>query len=108
MQRLPAHGHFHSQLLDDEDAAAELLARVGEGDRRFGALGWTPERELLTTICDLLAQLHATLIQVNTTNGRRPDVTPLRRPSTALDRIQAKADREAHRERVRLFLPHQQ
>lgn len=81
----------------------ELLDSGGAG-KGFGMQGWTYERELLTTVVDVLGQIHATLIQVNSENARRPVVEPMRRPKTALDRVEAKRSVAEHEERVRQWL----
>lgn len=90
--------------MDDEDAASRLLDNNTDGPA-FGMLDWTYERELLTTICDLLAQFHATFIQANSSDGKRPSISPLPRPKTALDRLAARRAREAHEARVRMLRP---
>lgn len=105
LERLPRHSHFHAALLEDEETAASLSERSEHTTGSFGMVGWTYERELLTTICDLLLQLHATFIQANSEDGHRPPVDPMPRPKTALDRVEARMAREAHRQRVRLLRP---
>lgn len=89
--------------MDDEESVESILARGGER-ASFGMQGWTYERELLTTVVDVLGQIHATLVQVNSENGRRPVVEPLKRPRTALDRVEAKRAVAEHEQRVRQWL----
>lgn len=69
---------------------------------------WTPERDLLTTIVDVLNQLHATLIAVNSEGGKRPDFKAMPRPYTAIGQVERDIAYEEHLERVRQFLPNRQ
>lgn len=106
LARLPRWSHFHASVMDDEESVAGLLDQ--EADREPGAFGlrdWTHERELLTAIVDQLGALHATLIQVNSDGGKRPEWEPMRRPKTALDRMEARRAKEAHEQRVRMLRP---
>lgn len=103
LARLPRHSHFHASVMDDDDAVKQLLSR--ERPAGFGLVGWTFERELLTAAVDALNQLHATLIQVNSDDGKRPKVESLPRPTTALDRMARDEELTAHRNRVRLLRP---
>lgn len=90
----------------DADSVSELLKRSGADNiATFGMLDWTHDRELLTLIVDVLNQMHATLVQVNSSDGKRPAVEPMRRPVTVLDKIEAQQNIEDHRERVAKFLP---
>jgi hypothetical protein len=66
--------------------------------------GWTTDHDLLTTVIDVLNSLHATLVQVNSEKGQRPDVKPMPRPETAIERVEAKQAIDEHLERVRKFL----
>lgn len=102
---MPRHSHFHASVMSDADSVVELLERSGTEPTTFGTLGWTYERELLTLIVDILNQMHATLVQVNSDNGKRPPVEPMRRPVTVLDKVEAQQGLLAHQERVRKFLP---
>lgn len=94
-------------MLEDEDSVEQLLARTKDEDSTnvFGMQGWTYERELLTTIVDALGQLHATLIQVNSDNGRRPDIPMLGRPKTAIDRVEKRRAWTEHKKRVSMLIP---
>lgn len=90
----------------DGDSVAEMLRRSGGKDSRsFGLVGWTYERELLTLIVDVLNQMHATIVQANSTDGKRPAVEMLKRPITALNKIEARQTARDHQERVAKFLP---
>lgn len=89
--------------MDDDRIVEELLGKGRPAGLTLA--GWTYERELLTTIVDVLNQLHATLIQVNSEKGDRPPVDALPRPKTALDRIQAQRAVREHRARVALMRP---
>lgn len=104
LARLPRHGHFHASVMDDEDAVAALQAEP-DGPSAFGMQGWTYERELLTTVVDVLGQLHASFIQANSDDGKRPKVEPMLRPRTALDRMRSRQVLEEHRNLVRLLRP---
>jgi hypothetical protein len=90
--------------MDDGDSVAEMLRRSGT-QTTFGFLGWTYERELLTLIVDVLNQMHATMVQVNSADGKRPSVEMLRRPVTALNKVEAQQGILEHQERVAKFLP---
>lgn len=84
----------------DDTESIELLAKQDPTDNptRITALGWTAERELLATIIDVLSEMHATLIQVNSEGAKRPSVDHVRRPVNVMERIerkQALADHEA-------------
>lgn len=108
LERLPRYSHFHASVLEDDDSVEQLLARTRDGDESkstFGMQGWTYERELLTTIVDALGQLHATLIQVNSENGRRPDIPMLGRPRTAIDRVEKRQAWREHKRRVSMLIP---
>lgn len=96
-------------MLADPESVEEILNRQRENGSKpsIPLAGWTTEHDLLTTIIDVLNNLHATLIQVNDERGRRPDVTPLPRPSTALEKVEAKQAIEVHRRLVAMALPRQ-
>ncbi len=102
--RLPRHGHFQASIAASENASKRLVNKK-DTPKSFGMLDWTYERELLTTVCDLLQQLHASFIQANSDGGKRPKVEPMPRPKTALDRLEARQVVEEHRSLVRLMLP---
>lgn len=94
--------------MDDEKSVSELLATTKPDDDEpfvFGYTGWTYERELLTTVCDLLQQFHASFIQANSDKGTRPTVDPMPRPTTALDRVRARQVIENHYNLVALMRP---
>jgi hypothetical protein len=87
-------------VADDDDPAEAWLAAHGDprdevGRRRAQA----PTRaefdyttEALANVTDLLQELHATLIAANSKGGKRPKVSPMPRPRTALDRALYRAD----------------
>lgn len=104
LARLPRWSHFHASVMDDEESVASLLDQE-EQAATFGLRDWTYERELLTAVIDALNGIHATLIQVNSEGGKRPEVDPMRRPTTALDRLEARRAKEQHEQRVRLLRP---
>lgn len=88
-------------MVDDKESI-ELLAKQAplEKPTKITAFGWTAERELLATIVDVLSEMHATLIQVNSEKGRRPAVEHVKRPTNVLDVIEHKQIMETHRELV--------
>jgi hypothetical protein len=95
-------------VLSDVDSVRELLAR-GDGDDeepRLSFVDWTPERDLLTTIADILNGIHATLIQVNDERGRRPDIGALPRPTTVIEKVEKQQIIALHQSIVAQFLPH--
>ena len=89
--------------MDDEEDAAELLAR-GCADH-FGMQDWTHDRELLTLLIEEIRSLHSSLIAINN-KGKGFTVAPLPRPVTALDRIQRRQRLARHRALVDMVLPH--
>lgn len=92
--------------MNDEESIELLRRQVSEVKKpELSILGWTPERDLLANAVDVLNEMHATLIQINSKDAKRPPVVHIRRPVTALDRIEAKQIAEDHKERVRKFLP---
>lgn len=91
--------------MDNDEDVAELLERDGDAPARFGLRGWTHERELLTTVADRVAQLNATLIAVNSEDGKGPDIDPLPRPSTAVERAEHRALKTRHKALVSKLLP---
>lgn len=93
--------------MDDGESVTELLRNMGTRTEKttFGLLGWTYERELLTLIVDVLNQLHATTVQAHSVDGKRPAVEMLKRPVTALNRVEAQQEILDHQERVAKFLP---
>lgn len=105
LERLPRHSHFHASVMGDDDSVAEMLNRPVSESASFGTLDWTHERELLTLIVDVLNQLHATIIQVNSDKGKRPAIDPMPRPVTVLNKVETQQNMAAHQERVRKFLP---
>lgn len=91
--------------MGDDESVIEMLNRSVEASTAFGTLDWTHERELLTLIVDVLNQLHATIIQVNSEKGKRPAIDPMPRPVTVLNKIETQQNIAAHQERVKKFLP---
>ena len=91
--------------MEDGDSVVELLKRSGTEPTTFGLLGWTHERELLTLIVDILNQTHATIVQANSDDGKRPAVEMMRRPVTILNKVAAQQEILDHQERVAKFLP---
>lgn len=90
--------------MQDPEAVENLMRKSGK-DKGLSLVDWRTEHDLLTTIIDLLNNLHATLIQVNDEKGRRPDVQPMPRPHTALNKVEAKQAVQSHFELVAKFLP---
>lgn len=95
----------------DEDSVAELLKRQstdGDDAPPMSFVDWTPERDLLTTIADILNQLHATLVAVNSKKGDRPNIEPLPRPISVVEKVERKQIKEMHNDIVSKFLPGRQ
>ncbi len=90
----------------DEESIDQLKTQTGTDlCVKPSLLGWTAERDMLATIIDVLSEMHATLIQVNSKDAKRPSVVHMKRPESVLDKIELIQAREAHEERVRKFLP---
>lgn len=92
----------------DDPESIDMMAQQMTADKkkksvRQTMLGWTTEVSLLATIVDVLSEMHATLIQVNSKDSRRPSVTHVNRPSSALDRIEAKLAISEHKRRVKAW-----
>lgn len=104
LPKLPRHSRYFASVLDDAESAAELMA-AGDGGSSFGWVGWTHERELLSTLIDAVRDMHATLIQVHSGGKDRPTMPLMRRPTTALDRVEARQLRVEHEQRVSMWLP---
>lgn len=97
--------------MSDEDSVAELLKRQstdGDDAPPMSFVDWTPERDLLTTIGDILNQLHATLIAANSKNGDRPSTDPLPRPVSVVEKVERRQIIELHDDIVSKFLPGRQ
>lgn len=91
--------------MDDPESVQEILDRPGSKSKGIPLVGWASEHDLLTTIIDVLNNVHATLIQVNDEKGRRPEVSPMPRPITAVTRVEAKQAIDEHRRRVAMMTP---
>lgn len=106
LARLPRHGHFYASVLADEESMEQVLSQEDNAESKSAIplAGWTTDHDLLTTVIDVLNSLHATLVQVNSEKGQRPDVKPMPRPETAIERVEAKQAIDEHLERVRKFL----
>lgn len=88
--------------MDSEEDVVELLARGT--DETFGMRDWDHHRELLTLLVEEIRSMHSTLVAIHS-EGKGFPVSSLPRPVTALDRIQRRAQRARHQERIRLVLP---
>jgi hypothetical protein len=88
--------------MDDPESVDSILRSESDDEKKKGIplAGWKIEHDLLSAIVDVLNNLHATLIQVNDEKGRRPDVQPMPRPTTAVEKVAARQAIEAHHERV--------
>jgi hypothetical protein len=93
--------------MDDPESVDSILRSESDDEKKKGIplAGWKTEHDLLSAIVDVLNNLHATLIQVNDEKGRRPEVHPMPRPTTALGRVEAKQAIEDHRALVAKFRP---
>lgn len=89
--------------MNDPEAVEELVKKSGK--KEMSLAGWKTEHDLLTTIIDVLNNLHASLIQVNDEKGRRPEVAPMPRPATALTKVESKHAMQQHLELVAKFRP---
>lgn len=91
----------------DDPESVELISqemhnRAGESQRPT-MLGWTAELNLLATIVDVLSEMHATLIQINSEGNKRPTVVHIERPVTAIERVESKLAIVEHRRRVKAW-----
>lgn len=85
---LPAHSRFHQAVVNDPEQADLIAARMVTAPPpapwRPEQAVWTPELEILATICDVL-------VAANTGEGETP--APYPRPqSLVADRVQALKD----------------
>lgn len=106
--RLPRHSRYIAALYDDDELAPLLVAahdnNSGE-EPRMSMVGWSPERELLTEVLQAVRGMHATLIGVNSKNGKAPDVPPARRPTTAVDLVRRRQNEDECARITALFSP---
>lgn len=89
VEQLPHWSRYKAAAADDDEMAARLLdAETDEEPRRrhLTLVDWTPERELLTSVAESVRDLHATLLAVNSKDGKRKAPPPLPRPRTAVER----------------------
>lgn len=91
----------------DDPESVELIAQQmkdhpDEG-HKVGMLGWTAELNLLATIVDVLSEVHATLIQINSEGHKRPPVAHLPRPVSAVAKVEAKQALTEHKQRVKAW-----
>lgn len=90
----------------NDPESVELISqemRKSSETQRPTMLGWTAELNLLATVVDVLSEMHATLIQINSEGNKRPNVVHIERPVTALERVESKLAIIEHRRRVKAW-----
>ena len=93
-------------MMEDDESIKLLQKHTGKTiHTRPSILGWTSERDLLATIVDAISEMHATLIQANSKDAKRPPVVYIKRPVSAMDKVEARLATEEHQDRVKKFLP---
>lgn len=95
LERLPNHGHYKAALADDDEYAARMLAQFGQRKPPMTMAGYDHIAMRLDTLIDVL-------IAANSTG------TPVKmpRPVTAFDRVETRAVRSRHQQRVAMVLGH--
>jgi hypothetical protein len=103
IDRLPRTSHYVEAQLDDEDLAAAILDTNQAVNGRVRMSTWSHEVDLLAAIHDRLGHL----IAVNTAaaGGKPPTLTPVPRPTTAMDRLRKRRRDEQHQDLVAKLLP---
>lgn len=100
LERLPAWGHYKSQLAMDEEWAEKILDleeaeedhvpvpedSYEDEDSWLTPFGYTPETARLDLIADRVLSVRTALYAVNSKDGQEKSFRPLPRPKTALDR----------------------
>lgn len=87
-------------MADDDELA---MARVDDPPRTSALVSeWSPERESLASIYDVLAALYAVMVKIN---GGDPPTLQHPRPLTAWQRLEHRRHFEAHRDLVSRLLP---
>lgn len=93
IDRLPAACHLADAQAQDAELAqvqVEHMDTHRQADPSRSFLEWTPEAELLTYVGDVLNQLVAITVAVNSKDGKMQRVDPLPRPKRALDALLVK------------------
>lgn len=94
IDHLPRTSEFMQAVSDDEEYA-ELAADEGSGKPQPPRLAdYSPEREALDAIRDLLAQSVA--VAISAAGGKPPKFKPADRPVTAADRARSRAAMRKH------------
>jgi hypothetical protein len=87
--QLPRTSRFREAQLDDDEWARQVAHLPAASGGSPPMSTFTPEVELLTYIGESLQAIRGTLVQLG--GGKPGAVTPLPRPSTALDRAREAA-----------------
>jgi hypothetical protein len=90
--------------MSDPESAAMISKELVDKPSKPTTLGWTAELNLLATIVDVLSEVHATLIQINSEGHKRPTVAHVPRPVSVIDRIESKLAIAEHKKRVQAWL----
>lgn len=91
----------------NDSESVELISqnmKTDEGkSERPSSLGWTAELNLLATVVDVLSEMHATLIQINSEGNKRPTVAHIPRPASPVEKVEAKLAIIEHKRRVKAW-----
>lgn len=104
---MPRESHYKSEVFDSDDYAEQMLEaqrQAEEQQKKRTMLGYSDVLDALYNIADRLGALYSVTIAVNSENGKAPDVAPMPRPETAVDRIRDKKFMQRHRGRVAKLL----
>lgn len=98
LELLPEFGRYKLAIADDDDLADQAVSQrndSAESKRGVPLRSWTPEREQTANLIDVLLSVRQQILAGQLKKGRTPPkLQPSSRPRTALQRAEAKRDRE--------------
>lgn len=105
IDNLPRNSAFGDAFSDDDDVAEAILARGIDGQvAKVRISEWSPEREALADVADLLREV---ISAITAAAGQKPPRMPRAlRPVTALNRVEQRNENQRHQDLVRRMLPH--
>ena len=92
--------------MSDPESVELISKQLANGDKgrpKQTMLGWSFEVSLLATIIDVLSEMHATLAQAHSKDGKRPHVEHIERPTSLADKAEAQLAIIEHRRRVKAW-----
>jgi hypothetical protein len=98
-------------IADDDEYAEAWMAQFGDhggnedGSKHRTMQGYSLVVAALHEIADRVGALYSVTVAVNSKNGKAPDIPPMPRPETAMQRHQAHSIVRRHYERAARVLP---